>query len=125
MVATEESKLTTTVAVTAIFRDAVSGPGTGGLGPNMSALLAKPAVAFAINWTANKRRFAEEEQRMKDASDAKKAPRSGAKSKGADQPPQASTKAIVEQDIYGERPVEANVALLHVGGDHYVALVRR
>jgi hypothetical protein len=91
----------------------------------MSALLAKPAVAFAINWTANKRRFAEEEQRMKDASDAKKAPRSGAKSKGADQPPQASTKAIVEQDIYGEGPVEANVALLHVGGDHYVALVRR
>ncbi|MFL6163192.1 MAG: DUF4157 domain-containing protein [Jatrophihabitantaceae bacterium] len=111
-------------AVRDIVLSEVDGRGTPGLGSAMRRLLWDQSMQFPAAKARGKRRREKAEKSLKDKEKEK------AKAKAApEKPPVAPgpvlAPVILPQDTYGTGgPVNANYALLHTGGNHYVALIR-
>lgn len=108
-------------AVRAIVTDAVAQRHIAGLGTRMRALLNNPGLRHAAAWvrTASQRAAAEEALKARaEASTSASPPKK-------DPPPVTRPPVIRHQAVYGVGEPLADQALLHTGGNHYVALVRR
>ncbi|MBV9823867.1 MAG: hypothetical protein JO144_16675, partial [Actinobacteria bacterium] len=117
-------------AVRTIVTDAVEQRHTAGLGPGMRGLLGNAGFRHATAWVRTAKQRAADEARLK-AKDAPAKKDEPAKPPSGKKDP-ASSSGPVEihhQAVYGGGGVDAGAlvdqALLHTGGNHYVALIRR
>ncbi len=114
-------------AVRTIVTDAVAQRHTAGLGPRMRELLGNAGFRHATAWVRTARQREADEARLKAKADPPK-PASPAKK---DPPPALPPGPVVirRQAVYGGNGEDAGAladqALLHTGGNHYVALIRR
>lgn len=99
----------------------VDGRGTPGLGPQIRGLLRSPNLLYKAAVVRGRRRREEAEKSLLDK---QKAESEDSPMKDPDVGLPVVVRPVLPQEIYGNGVPSANYALLHTGGNHYVALVR-
>jgi hypothetical protein len=117
-------------AVQAIVTDAVAQRHIAGLGTRMRALLNNPGLRHAAAWVRTARQRASAEEALKSKAEGLKSKSEPSKpppppAKKDPPPPVLGPPVVRHQAVYGGGEPLADQALLHTGGNHYVALVRR
>jgi hypothetical protein len=99
----------------------VDGRGTPGLGPQVRGLLRSPNLLYKAAVVRGRRRRAEAEKSLlaKQKEKSEESPK-----KTPDVPPPVVDAPVLPQETYGNGVPSLNYALLHTGGNHYVALIR-
>ena len=110
-------------AVRVIVTDAVAQRHTAGLGARMRGLLANLGFRHAAAWVRTAQKRQADEARLK-AKDEPPKPKPAPKKESAE-PVVHGPVEIRHQAVYGDGVPLVNQALLHTGGNHYVALIRR
>jgi|GEM_PF-5950073 len=108
-------------AARAIVTDAVDQRHVAGLGTRLAALLNNPGFRHAAAWVRTGRQREAAEALLKAKSEPAKPPAP----KKEPVAPRPADPAIRHQAVYGDGGPLPDQALLHTGGNHYVALIRR
>lgn len=115
------AELAVSNSVRDIVLSEVDGRGTPGLGPQIRALLRSPNLLYKAAVVRGRRRREEAEKSLlaKQKEKLEDSPM-----KDSDGPEPVVVRPVLPQEVYGNGVPNADYALLHTGGNHYVALIR-